>query len=61
MQKTKNWTQFTAAFTHLSEGQVRAEDLTLNICAVLLAEACNVGLEPLVRLDMPALTGGRLT
>ena len=27
---------------------------------MLLAEACNVGLEPLVRRDMPALARGRL-
>jgi len=27
---------------------------------VLLAEACNVGLEPLVRPEIPALTGARL-
>ena len=30
------------------------------ICAVLLAEACNISLEPLVRSDVPALTKGRL-
>ncbi len=27
---------------------------------MLLAEACNVGLEPLVRPEIPALTGARL-
>ena len=35
-------------------------DLTISLCAVLLAEACNIGLEPLVRPDIPALTRGRL-
>jgi hypothetical protein len=30
------------------------------VCAVLLAEACNVGLEPLVRPEFPALTRARL-
>jgi TnpA family transposase len=55
-----NWTQFAEAFTHLSEGQARAADLPLSICALLVAEACNVGLEPLVRPDVPALRRGRL-
>src|SRR5712691_11844145 len=30
------------------------------VCAVLLAEACNVGLEPLFRPEIPALTRARL-
>lgn len=34
--------------------------LPTSICAVLIAEACNIGLEPLVRSDVPALTRGRL-
>ena len=36
-------------------------DLPTSICAVLLAEACNIGLEPLVRPDVPALARGRLS
>jgi hypothetical protein len=35
-------------------------DLPLSICAVLVAEACNIGLEPLVQPDIPALTRDRL-
>jgi TnpA family transposase len=54
------WTGFTAAFTHVSEGRARVADLATSICAVLLAEACNIGLEPLVRPDVPALTRERL-
>src|SRR5437764_4410708 len=38
----------------------RADDLPISVCAVLLAEACNVGLAPLVRPEMPALTRARL-
>lgn len=53
-------TGFANEFTHLSEGNARVEDLTTSICAVLLAEACNIGLEPLIRSDVPALTKGRL-
>ncbi len=54
------WTGFAGAFTHLSEGRARAADLATSVCAVLLAEACNVGLGPLIRADTPALTRGRL-
>lgn len=53
-------TGFAHEFTHLSEGEARVEDLPLSICAVLLAEACNIGLEPVVHSDISALTRGRL-
>ncbi len=58
--EVKTWTCFADAFTHISEGNARVHDLTTSICAVLLAEACNIGLEPLIRPDVPALTRGRL-
>ena len=51
---------FLDEFTHVSEGGARAEGLPLSISAALIAEACNIGLEPLVRHDIPALTPGRL-
>jgi TnpA family transposase len=35
-------------------------DLHVSLCAVLLAEACNIGVEPLVRPDVPGLTYERL-
>ena len=53
-------TGFAQEFTHLSEGEARVEDLPVSLCAVLLAEACNLGLEPVVRADISALTRGRL-
>ena len=53
-------TGFADEFTHLSESTARVDDLTLSICAVLIAEACNIGLEPLVQPQIPALTRGRL-
>jgi TnpA family transposase len=59
--EVQHWTGFAGAFTHLSEGGARAGDLDLSVCAVLLSEACNIGLEPLVRRDVPALTRGRLS
>ena len=54
-------TGFATEFTYLSEGAARVADLPVSICAVLLAEACNIGLEPVVRADIPALTRSRLT
>ena len=45
----------------MSEGEARAAELPVSLCAVLLAEACNIGLEPVVRSDVAALTRGRLT
>ena len=54
-------TGFASAFSHLSEGNARAEDLSLSVCAVLIAEACNIGLTPLIHPDSPALTRERLS
>jgi TnpA family transposase len=54
------WTKFTDEFTHVSERNARVEDLGTSVCAVLLAEACNVGLEPVTCRSEPALTPGRL-
>jgi TnpA family transposase len=53
-------TGFTDAFSHLTERTARAQDLNTSLCAVLLAEACNTGPEPLVRHDVPALRRERL-
>ena len=53
-------TGFADEFTHVSESNARAEDLTVSVCAVLLAEACNIGLESLIKHQVPALTRHRL-
>jgi len=55
-----NRTGFADEFTHISEAEARVADLPLSICAVLLAEACNIGFGPLIREDVPALTRDRL-
>lgn len=59
--EVNTWTGFADVFTHFSEGGSRVEDLTTSICAVLIAEACNIGLEPVVQWGVPALTRDRLT
>ncbi len=54
-------TCFADLFTHASKGGSRAENIVTSICTVLVAEATNTGLEPLVRLDVPALRRSRLS
>lgn len=54
-------TGFAQEFTHLSESGARVADLPVSLCAVLLAEARNIGLEPVERPDVPALTRSRLS
>jgi len=53
-------TGFGHEFTHISESAARVADLPISLCAVLIAEACNIDLEALARRDVPALTRGRL-
>lgn len=55
------WTGFADAFTHISEGNFRAKDLAVSVCAVLIAQACNIGLEPVIQPGIPALERDRLT
>lgn len=55
------WTGFLSQFTHVSESAARMEQLDVSVAAVLIAEACNVGLTPVVSETSPALTRGRLT
>ncbi len=59
--ETNALTGFADEFTHVSESNARVDDLPISICAVLLAEACNIGLEPLVEPDVAALTRHRLS
>ena len=59
--EVNTWTGFADAFTHVSESRSRIPDLATSVCAALVAEACNIGLAPLVRKDNPALTRSRLS
>jgi len=54
-------TDFTTKFSHVSERESRMQDLPISLCANLIAEACNIGLEPLTRNDVPALRRARLS
>ena len=52
---------FADAFTHVSERHSRVEDFATSLCGGLIAQACNIGFEPLVRTDQPALSRARLS
>ena len=54
------WTGFLDEFTHVSETTARIENFDISIAAVLIAEACNVGIVPVVHETDPALTRARL-
>ena len=53
-------TGFLDEFTHLSEATARVPDLPISLCAVLVAEACNIGLAAVADPTVPALTRARL-
>ena len=53
-------TGFIDEFTHINESFARVKDLSTSVCAILIANACNISLTPLVRPNIPALTRSRL-
>ncbi len=55
------YTGFFSHFTHVSDSSAYVEDLPLSLSAVLLAEACNIGLRPVIQPEIPALTRDRLS
>ncbi|EMQ96642.1 transposase Tn3 [Paeniglutamicibacter gangotriensis Lz1y] len=56
-----SWTGFLSEFSHVSEASARMGRLDVSVAAILVAEACNVGLTPVVKDGHPALTRGRLS
>lgn len=54
-------TGFTKSFIHISNQSARVTGLTTSLCAVLLSEACNTGIEPLLCNNIPELRRDRLT
>ncbi len=61
LMEVNSWTGFASEFTHISESESKMKNLDMSICAVLMAEACNIGHEPLIRSDEPALSRDRLS
>lgn len=54
-------TGFTEAFTHITESRSRIDHLPISVSAVLISEACNIGLEPLVKPNNSILSRDRLS
>ncbi|GAB2859000.1 Tn3-like element Tn3 family transposase [Actinocorallia aurea] len=53
-------TQLAAEFTHISGADTGMEDFAVSLCGLIVAEACNVGLVPIEKPNVPALTRARL-
>ena len=53
-------TGFCDSMILASEGISKLEDHALSVCAVLVAQACNIGLKAVAQLGHPALNLGRL-
>jgi TnpA family transposase len=56
-----SWTGFLDAYVHLADISTRMHDLPRSLVALLVAEACNVGLVPVIKDGDEALTRGRLS
>ena len=54
-------TGFAEAFTHITESRSRVDHLPISMSAVLIAEACNIGLGPLVKSNNSILSRDRLS
>ena len=54
------WTGFLDEYTHVSGAEIRDDGLEETLSALLVSEACNIGLTPVVDESRSALTRGRL-
>ena len=61
LMEVENRTGFAQDFTHVTERHARVGGFRTSLCAVLLAEACNIGFEPVVRSGLEALRRDRLS
>jgi Tn3 transposase DDE domain-containing protein len=55
-----SWTGFLEAFVHLGDGTTRMKDLATSLVALLVSEACHMGLTPVVNPAHEARTRARL-
>lgn len=60
IMEVNRWTNFDQQFLHLTEKKNKASNFATSLSAVLLSEACNVGIEPIQRPNNPVLSKGRL-
>jgi len=54
-------TGFLDAIPHISGSGARRDDLDISLAALLVARSCNIGLTPVAKPGVPALTESRLT
>ncbi|WSQ82565.1 Tn3 family transposase (plasmid) [Streptomyces sp. NBC_01213] len=54
------WTGFLDAFVHLGDGTTRMKDLPTSLVALLVSEACNIGMTPVINPTHEALHRSRL-
>lgn len=54
-------TGLTNEFTHISDTEFRIPGIGTSLCAIFMADACNIGLEAVVKKDIPELTRSRLS
>ena len=54
-------TDLADRFTHVNERGARVADFQISLAAVLVAQSCNIGFEPMIRSDIPALRRDRLS
>jgi TnpA family transposase len=54
-------TSFTEDCTHISDMGSRVSEIEVSLCAVFMADSCNIGLEPIINEDIPHLTRNRLS
>ncbi|WP_331738870.1 Tn3 family transposase [Streptomyces sp. NBC_01276] len=59
--EVNSWTGFLDAFTHVSTSATRMEGLPVSLVALLVSEACNIGLTPVTNPAYPELTRSRLS
>jgi len=53
-------TNFVAEFTHIGDGRSYLPDLSVSLCAVIMAQACNLPLSAVTQPGVPALERDRL-
>lgn len=54
-------TSFTGDCTHISDMRSRVSEIEVSLCAVFMADSCNIGLDPIINEDIPHLTRNRLS
>lgn len=58
--EVNTWVPFLDEYTHISGAPTRTDNLHESVAAMIVSDACNVGLTPIADEDNPALTRDRL-